>query len=73
MGKAYQVIKPYYFIATGTILKQNIHGDYFIAMPDDEWIESRIHISTNFYIEGGVVEHKEDTFKELNFDVDKVM
>lgn len=57
----------YYFIARGTILKQNKEGNYFISMSDSDWIACPIRVG-RLVISGRVVENQPDIFQEIEED-----
>lgn len=63
MLKTYRLIKPYYFLAAGTILKRDIRGYYFVSQTDDQWVEC--HIYGNVKVSGRVVESDSATFREM--------
>jgi hypothetical protein len=63
MQRKFEVIKPYYFLAKGTILKQDISGNYFVSMSDDGFLTCRIHGDVR--VEGGVVENMKRNFREI--------
>jgi hypothetical protein len=53
----------FYFLARGTMLKQDIAGNYFVSCEDDVPISIR---AMGIKINGGIVENRPDIFKEID-------
>ena len=57
--------KNYYFLAEGTVLKQDVEHTYFVSMSDDDWMDSNIIGSIR--ISRLVVENTPDIFEEVEW------
>lgn len=64
MPRRFVLKQNYFFIASGTILKQNIAGDYFVSMPDSDWIMCKVRVG-RMDISGRFVENNPDIFEEI--------
>ena len=65
MNREFISIKPWYFLGMGVTLKQNIQGDYFVSMPDDDWFDSMFQIGEAPQLPRALVENRPDIFQEI--------
>jgi hypothetical protein len=53
--KEYRVVRAYYFLVAGTVLKHSVDGRYFVSLSDDAWLASGLHAPV--YVDAAVVEN----------------
>ena len=63
--RTFELTQNYYCFAAGTILKEDINGNYYVSMADETYLEARF-IGSIPKINGAVVHSHPDVFREVH-------
>ena len=65
MNRCYRLKKDFWFLKAGLIVAENVSGDFYIPMSDDDFLDCPIRTLREFVIDGNAVRADTEHFELL--------